>query len=164
MSGTAQVPAKIEGHGMTTAGNIHKSATGWGIACLLGLLVQFSLAVSAQENEEDPVGLTEYELACMPCHGLDGKGDGPKARTLATMPADLSQIKARNGGVFPDRAIYDMIDGRGVIPAHGKRDMPLWGDRYRKTGDEGEDPAAVDQRARELIAALVGYLKSIQQD
>ncbi|MGE5266722.1 MAG: c-type cytochrome [Deltaproteobacteria bacterium] len=149
---------------MKTARNILTSAAGWGIACLLGLLIHFSLAVSAQENGEDPVGLTEYELACMPCHGLDGKGDGPKARTLTMMPADLTQIKARNGGVFPARAIYDMIDGRGVIPAHGKRDMPVWGERYRKTGDEGEDPAAVDKRARELIEALVGYLESIQQN
>jgi hypothetical protein len=57
-----------------------------------------------------------------------------------------------------------MIDGRGVIPAHGKRDMPVWGERYRKTGDEGEDPAAVDARARDLIEALVGYIESIQQN
>jgi hypothetical protein len=99
----------------------------------------------------------------MSCHGLDGKGDGPKARTLSAMPADLTRIAARNGGEFPTRAIYDMIDGRGVIPAHGKRDMPVWGDRYRKTGDPGEDPAEVDKRARALIEALVGYLQSIQQ-
>jgi mono/diheme cytochrome c family protein len=149
---------------MTTARIILTSAAGWGGACLLGLLLHFSPAVSAQEDGEDPVGLTEYELACMPCHGLDGKGDGPKAKTLTMMPADLTQIKARNGGIFPSRAIYDMIDGRGVIPAHGQRDMPVWGERYRKTGDEGEDPAAVDQRARDLIEALVGYLESIQQN
>lgn len=149
---------------MTRPRIILKAATGWGIACLLALFVHFNAAATAEENGEDPVGLTEYELACMPCHGLDGKGDGPKARTLTTMPADLTQIKARNGGVFPSGAIYDMIDGRGVIPAHGKRDMPVWGDRYRKTGDPGEDPAAVDRRTRELINALVGYLETIQQE
>lgn len=149
---------------MTRSRIILKAAAGWAIACLLGLLVHFNSAVSAGENGEDPVGLTEYELACMPCHGLDGKGDGPKARTLTMMPADLTQIKARNGGVFPSRAIYDMIDGRGVIPAHGKRDMPVWGERYRKTGEPGEDPAAVDQRTRDLIEALVGYLETIQQN
>jgi CxxC motif-containing protein (DUF1111 family) len=149
---------------MITQRTILTSAACFGIACLLGLLVHASSSAWAGEDGEDPIGLTEYEIACMSCHGLDGKGDGPKAQTLSAMPADLTQLKARNGGVFPSRAIYDMIDGRGVIPAHGKRDMPIWGERYRKTGDPGEDPAAVDQRARELIEALVGYLESIQQD
>jgi mono/diheme cytochrome c family protein len=132
-------------------------------ATALALAMIGSHAFSQDGEGEDPIGLTEFELACMSCHGLDGKGDGPKARTLSTMPADLTQIAARNGGIFPTRAIYDMIDGRGVIPAHGKRDMPVWGDRYRKTGDPGEDPAEVDKRARALIEALVGYLESIQQ-
>jgi CxxC motif-containing protein (DUF1111 family) len=112
---------------------------------------------------EDPVGLTEYELACMSCHGLDGKGDGPKARTLATKPADLTSLAKRNGGGFPARAVFDMIDGRGVIPAHGNREMPIWGERYRTTGDPGEDPAAVDGRARALIEALVAYIEAIQE-
>lgn len=117
----------------------------------------------SQDGEgDDPIGLTEYELACMPCHGLDGKGDGPKARTLSTMPADLTRLAANNGGVFPARAIYDVIDGRGSVPAHGKREMPLWGERYRKTGEPGEDSAEVDKRARALIEALVGYLETIQ--
>jgi mono/diheme cytochrome c family protein len=132
---------------------------------LAAAIAVFALAARAASDDgegEDPIGLTEYEIACMSCHGLDGKGDGPKARTLSTMPADLTRIAERNGGKFPARAIYDMIDGRGVIPAHGKRDMPVWGDRYRQTGDPGEDPAAVDQRARALIDALVGYIASIQ--
>jgi mono/diheme cytochrome c family protein len=149
---------------MITQRIILTSATSLGLACLLGLLVHAGSSALAGDDGEDPIGLTEYEIACMSCHGLDGKGDGPKARTLSAMPADLTQIKARNGGVFPSRAIYDMIDGRGVIPAHGQRDMPIWGERYRKTGDPGEDPAAVDKRARELIEALVGYLESIQKD
>lgn len=136
------------------------------ITMIATAIALFAFAPNAfpQDGEgEDPIGLTEYEIACMSCHGLDGKGDGPKARTLSTMPADLTLIAARNGGVFPARAIYDMIDGRGIIPAHGKRDMPVWGDRYRKTGDPGEDAAEVDKRARALIEALVGYLETIQR-
>jgi mono/diheme cytochrome c family protein len=133
------------------------------IATAIAIVAVGTGAFSQDGEGEDPIGLTEYEIACMSCHGLDAKGDGPKARTLSTMPADLTLIAARNGGVFPARAIYDMIDGRGVIPAHGKRDMPVWGDRYRKTGDPGEDPAEVDKRARALIEALVGYLETIQR-
>jgi mono/diheme cytochrome c family protein len=132
-------------------------------ATALALVTIGTHALSQEGEVEDPIGLTEYELACMSCHGLDGKGDGPKARTLSTMPADLTRLASGNGGIFPARAIADMIDGRGVIPAHGKREMPVWGDRYRKTGDPGEDPAKVDKRARALIEAIVGYLQSIQQ-
>lgn len=127
-----------------------------------GLAAGNVIAGDGEGEGEDPIGLTEYEIACMSCHGLDGKGDGPKAKSLSTMPADLTAIAKNNGGVFPDRAIYDMIDGRGVIPAHGKRDMPIWGERYRKTGEPGEDPAEVDKRTRTLIEALVGYIETIQ--
>jgi mono/diheme cytochrome c family protein len=133
------------------------------LAATCAIFAVVDRAQSQDGDGEDPIGLTEFELACVPCHGIDGKGDGPKARTLSTMPADLTRLAAGNGGVFPARAIYDMIDGRGVIPAHGKRDMPVWGDRYRKTGDPGEDPAEVDKRTRALIEALVGYLETIQQ-
>ena len=130
----------------------------------LALLIAAPLngVIAGDDDGEDPIGLTEYELACMSCHGLDGKGDGPTARTLATMPADLTRLAERNGGIFPTRAVFDMIDGRGVIPAHGKREMPIWGERYRRTGDPGEDPAAVDGRARALIEALVVYIEAIQ--
>lgn len=126
------------------------------------LLIGSALAADDDEGE-DPIGLTEYEIACMPCHGLDGKGDGPQAKTLSVMPADLTRLAKANGGVFPARAIYDMIDGRGVIPAHGKREMPIWGARYRATGEPGEDPAEVDKRARALMQALVNYLETIQK-
>jgi mono/diheme cytochrome c family protein len=144
--------------------HIAKFAAASAIVAAVAVIAMANRAASGDSDGEDPIGLTEYEIACMSCHGLDGKGDGPKARALSIMPADLTRIAQRNGGTFPQTAIYDMIDGRGVIPAHGRRDMPIWGDRYRKTGDPGEDPSAVDARARALMQALVEYLESIQQN
>lgn len=134
-----------------------------GLAAIAVLMFANS-AASGDSGGEDPIGLTEYEIACMSCHGLDGKGDGPKASELSIMPADLTRIAKRNGGTFPRNAIYDMIDGRGVIPAHGRRDMPIWGERYRNTGDPGEAPSAVDERARALMQALVDFIEGIQQN
>jgi mono/diheme cytochrome c family protein len=149
---------------MTPHLHITKIAAALALAAAAAVLIFASRSASGDDNGEDPIGLTEYEIACMSCHGIDGKGDGPAAKSLSVMPADLTRIAKANGGTFPRTAIYDMIDGRGVIPAHGRRDMPIWGERYRNTGDPGEDPAAVDQRARALMQALVDYIESIQQN
>lgn len=37
----------------------------------------------------------------------------------------------RGGGKFPFWEVYRVIEGRGVVPGHGSRDMPVWGDRFR---------------------------------
>lgn len=133
-----------------------------GAVVLLASAALLPAAMRAGEPEEEFVGLTEYEIACMPCHGVDGKGDGVQAKSLRTPPADLTRLAAKNGGVFPDREIYDMIDGRGVIVDHGTRDMPVWGRRYRATTEANEGPADAEARVRALIEALVGYLATIQ--
>ena len=52
-----------------------------------------------------------------------------------------------------------MIDGRAIVAAHGDREMPVWGDRYR-VPVEGQSSAWVEQRVRTQIRALANYLKS----
>ena len=107
-------------------------------------------------------GIVEYEVACMPCHGIDGRGDGPLAKTLKVAPADLTGIKRSNGGKFPTRRIAEIIDGRVIVASHGQRDMPAWGDRYR-VSVPGETSAMVERRVRAQIEALIRYLQSIQE-
>ena len=107
-------------------------------------------------------GMVEYEVACMPCHGIDGRGDGRLAPTLKTRPADLTQIARSNKGRFPTARIAAIIDGRDVMAAHGQREMPIWGDRYRKP-IPGEKPTMIEKRVRAQINALIDYLKSIQK-
>lgn len=113
--------------------------------------------------QDEHLGLTEYEVACMPCHGVDGKGDGPRAASLAKPPADLTRIAARHGGSFPRQQIAETIDGRAQVAAHGPRDMPVWGERYRKPVDRGEAVRRIDGEARARIDALVDYLAAIQK-
>lgn len=36
-------------------------------------------------------GKKTYEQNCMACHGKDGKGDGPQAKTLKIKPANLNK-------------------------------------------------------------------------
>lgn len=99
----------------------------------------------------------------MACHGPEGRGDGPLAAKLSKAPADLTQIAKANGGKFPAARIAEIIDGRAIVAAHGIRDMPVWGERYRTATDENEKPSLVDQRARSQIRSLVSYLEEIQE-
>jgi mono/diheme cytochrome c family protein len=137
---------------------IGRSAAGLWIA------VTLQFAASGQAKAEDPhLGLTEYELSCMPCHGIDGRGDGPRAKSLNTAPADLTKIAKSNKGQFPARKLAEIIDGRAIVGAHGQREMPVWGDRYRVRTEANEPTSAIDRRARVQILALVDYLRTIQE-
>lgn len=145
---------------------MRRSQTGqraWAALLVAGLLWLPAAALAQESEEEDDRGLTEYEISCMSCHGVDGRGDGPDAGRLSKPPADLTRITQANGGVFPEKRVREMIDGRADVAAHGMRDMPVWGARYRASADPADKPSEVDKRARELIGALVGYLKSIQE-
>jgi hypothetical protein len=123
-----------------------------------------SMCLSAQVIADDPhLGVIEYEISCMPCHGMDGHGDGRLADALKTRPADLTRIAKANKGVFPAGNVAEIIDGRTIVATHGPREMPVWGDRYRKAIEPNEPSASVERRARTQIRALVRYLEAIQE-
>lgn len=130
-------------------------------ALVMALTLQ--LAINLPAKAEDPhLGIIEYEISCLPCHGIDGRGDGPRAKSLKTAPADLTKIAKSNEGEFPAKKLAEIIDGRAIVGAHGQRDMPVWGDRYRVPAEANERISEIERRARAQIAALVGYLKTIQ--
>ena len=80
-------------------------------------------------DQFDP-GKAEYQSSCAPCHGKDGKGNGSVSTGLKVPPAALTVLAKKNNGVFPFNSVYEIIDGRKTVIAHGTRDMPIWGDRY----------------------------------
>jgi hypothetical protein len=126
------------------------------------LTLQLGLG-SHVDADDEHLGIAEFEIACMPCHGIGGRGDGPLAGTLKVAPADLTRIAKSNQGKFPSKKVAEIIDGRATVAAHGARDMPVWGDRYRVATEGGESPRKVEQRARTQINALVRYLEAIQE-
>ncbi len=73
-------------------------------------------------------------------------------------PTDLSRIAARSGGVFPESSTAMLIDGRFDLPAHGSREMPIWGTRLA----DQIPGMATGEVARGQITSLVEYLKSLQ--
>ena len=95
-----------------------------------------------------------FDTYCAVCHGKEGKGNGPAAASLTKVPADLTKIAARNGGTFPEIKVRRYIEGVDEVPAHGTRDMPMWGDLFRSLN---RDTAAI------RVEALAQYLKAMQQ-
>jgi mono/diheme cytochrome c family protein len=101
-------------------------------------------------------GAEMYGAYCAVCHGLNGKGNGPAAPALKQMPSDLTQLSKKNGGKFPDFQIANVIQGDSVQPAHGSRDMPMWGDVFRSLQ---RNDALVKLR----VHNLTDYILSLQQ-
>jgi mono/diheme cytochrome c family protein len=104
------------------------------------------------------VGAELFATYCASCHGVDARGDGPAASALRIPPTDLTRIAARSGGVFPESSTAMLIDGRFDLPAHGSREMPIWGTRLA----DQIPGMATGEVARGQITSLVEYLKSLQ--
>lgn len=130
---------------------------------LVGVAVLTLCAAGAQAQpqiERKPIKPTPasnaagmFDNYCAVCHGKEGKGNGPAAAALNKAPADLTRISARNGGTFPDVKVKRYIEGLDVVPAHGTRDMPMWGELFR----------ALDRDTAQIrIQALSDHLKSMQ--
>jgi mono/diheme cytochrome c family protein len=131
---------------------------------LVGFGSVFVQGAAAQQDDEEffDLGITEYEISCMSCHGVDGRGDGPDARHLETKPPDLTQLAKTHGGVFPAERVAMFIDGRVIVATHGSREMPIWGDRYRLPVPEEKD-WDTEGNARSRIEALVTFVESLQE-
>jgi mono/diheme cytochrome c family protein len=126
-----------------------------------GILGGFSDFASAQPMEVIASGELEYQRNCAVCHGVEGRGDGVMRKYLTIRPANLRQLAKNNGGKFPFWDVYHTIDGQTEVRAHGTRDMPIWGDRFRaEAGSDGK--SAVTQAAGRILS-LTFYLEHIQE-
>ena len=133
------------------------------VAIGLGAALLASIGASAFEavSLADYSGEEIFLNYCAACHGESGRGDGPVARSLVTAVPNLTTI-TRRYGEFPSMLIADTIDGRRArIDAHGTRTMPIWG--YEFWVEEGGDVVA-QREMKEVIAKLVDYIRSIQDD
>ncbi|MDN4983763.1 cytochrome c [Bradyrhizobium arachidis] len=143
------------------------------VKCLIiaGLTAGFAAAAQAEDPD---VGKSEFQSSCASCHGADARGKGPVGDLLKVPPPDLTVLAKNNNGVFPTNAVYETIDGSKAVPAHGTRDMPIWGERFnpvvnlphyvdpsywQKAGPE-QSPEVV---VRKRILAVIDYLGRIQQ-
>ena len=147
------------------------------IKCGLGWLMLTGLAAGfpalAQAKDFD-IGKSVFQSSCASCHGMDAKGKGPVSDQLKIPPSDLTTLSRKNGGVFPTNAVYEIVYGTKTVPAHGNREMPIWGERfnpivnlphsvdpfYWKMAGPEQNPEVV---VRTRILAVIDYLNRVQQ-
>lgn len=112
------------------------------------------------------IGEAEFIDSCAACHGESGKGDGPLAEFFEIAVPDLTTLADRNDGEFPFRRVFQIIDGRAEVRAHGERTMPVWGARFsQEVGDPSLplDRPTREQAVRGRILELVNYIMAIQE-
>lgn len=101
-------------------------------------------------------GKEMYTTYCAVCHGTDGKGGGPAASALKVPPTDLTLLSKNNGGKFPAMKVTASIHGESATPAHGTKEMPVWGSLFFDLS--GGHQSEVQQR----VANLTRYIETLQ--
>ena len=119
---------------------------------------------AARAQDADP-GKSEFTSSCATCHVVDGEGKGPLSTQLRGPTADLKVLAKKNNGVFPFEAIYEVIDGRKEVAAHGPRDMPIWGNRFSPNVAQTFLVPGFDAETtvRMRILVIMDYLNRIQK-
>lgn len=101
-------------------------------------------------------GKQMYTSYCAPCHGTDGRGNGPAAQALRSQPVDLTALARNNHGKYPDAHVNSILHFGSEIPAHGSSQMPIWGPILGKMNPSN----SMDKDLR--IANLSRYLQQMQ--
>src|SRR5208282_1781910 len=116
---------------------------------------QTAAKVTIPANKTAPnSGKQMYVSYCAPCHGVDGRGQGPAASALRTPPIDLTMLAKNNSGKFPDKHVTTVLQFGAEIPSHGSAEMPVWGPILGKMN------TANDQERLLRINNLSRYLDS----
>ena len=133
------------------------------IAAITILAVGTSYAEQTNSKITIPVNRTPatsgkqmYGSYCAPCHGIDGRGQGPVASALRTPPTDLSVLARNNHGKYPDSHIVAVLQGGTRIASHGSVEMPVWGPILGKMSQSNSQ----DRMLR--ISNLSRYMESMQ--
>jgi len=87
---------------------------------------------------------------------------------LAKPPSDLTKLSESNGDVFPF-VLFEEIDGPLEVALHGSREMPVWGDRYKRDliSEVPRDAVSDDMAnvlGRRRILELIEYISTLQRN
>ena len=104
-------------------------------------------------------GRQMYVNYCAPCHGVDGKGNGPAAAALKKQPTDLAVLSRNNGGKYPSTHIVSVLQFGTANPSHGSAEMPMWGPVLGSVNSAPSEPNVSALR----ISNLSRYLQTLQE-
>ena len=127
---------------------------------VIGTAAVLALAACLPPGEAQTTGASDFADLCAPCHGPTGVGDGPMAADMTVKPADLTGLKARNGGVFPLARVMSKIWGysEGAVPSMMPEFGPLL-DSPTVLVDVGD---GIQTPTPERLIDLADYLQSVQ--
>lgn len=102
-------------------------------------------------------GKQMYTNYCAPCHGTDGRGNGPAASALKTPATDLTALMKNNHGKYPDAHVTAILEFGTEVQAHGSANMPVWGPILGNMNRANREEKLL------RISNLSHYLESIQE-
>lgn len=105
----------------------------------------------------DPTnGKLMFTSYCAPCHGADGRGNGPAASALTTRPTDLTGLAKSHDGKYPENHVLSVLRFGTEVGAHGSDQMPVWGKIFGNI-------SRVNSQEKELRTVnLTRYLETLQ--
>jgi len=104
-------------------------------------------------------GKEMYLKYCASCHGNQGRGNGPVGRDLKVRIPDLTVLQSKNKSIYPLDRVMSSIDGSRVVRGHGTRNMPVWGEIFRKENEKERYTELTSLLKAKLIAEYVGTLQ-----
>ena len=128
------------------------------LVATLSLVSSAFAAEKASAADEVRDGQKYFMLYCASCHGKNGAGDGPVAKSLTKPPANLRLLSEMFGSPLPAARLANLIDGRDAVRAHGTAEMPVWGERLYASGEGERGELGIG----EIIGKIVAYLDTIQ--
>ncbi len=111
-------------------------------------------------NQGDLTGLRRGDVQHVLCGLPWQRWQGQWARAASALkvpPPDLTVLSKNNKGSYPSLKVSAIIRGEQPLPAHGSKDMPVWGSLFWKMSQGHE--SEVQQR----IANLNKYVEGMQQ-
>lgn len=125
-----------------------------------GFTVALSLVAGNQiEAAEADHGREMYLQYCSSCHGKDGSGNGAVSPYLKVKIPDLTLLKKNNRGIYPLEKVMSAIDGSRPVRGHGDREMPVWGEIFRKETEGKKYSELTSLLKGKVIAEYVATLQ-----
>jgi mono/diheme cytochrome c family protein len=109
---------------------------------------------TAKASADD--GKAMYGNYCAPCHGVDGKGNGPISSSLKRTPTNLTQLSKNNGGVFPEFHVIGVLGHGTSASGHDQSGMPAWAPTLGKIDQNNKLDAPL------RISNLTKYVETLQ--